>query len=385
MKTNVQESHKKLFIDSKIYQEKLINVSAYALAVSSTNLPVLYYPNNFPDWESFEKTFIELKGSTGQWQSNILDKLLNVPKQIGDTNTDIQENLKNALNLAVLLTNPDLSPDVKKSIAGTLKIYLMLIQGLIKVSDASVSNLITSLTNYKTDMSSQSKTLMGLANKTLYAKDVNEKKVKELNEEIEKLKDRVIALSWSIAGLAVADAALITITGLAIASGPFGWAVAPFTAIGAAVATYYIVLDSIELVTTKDVIERKYSELNNVSKDVVTLIQTANQFETLSNNAVVSSEQLQGIIEAWRDVENLIIKALESCEDANNDLSDEKFIAVVSDIQSVSDFWNSACEATKPLQIQIKIENDVMLVVGMSEDEVSKTLKKGEPVRLAKV
>ena len=149
MSEKVLRINKKVQIAAEEYRNQLALVTVYATAVYNTNLPLLNYPDNFPNWAEFSEQFLKVKLEVGKWTSEVLLTLIEVPRRITAINELVQDNLHDSCTLADQVMDTKMSYEDRKSAARSLSTRLGFIQMDIKSARRGVVRLLSSVEDYK--------------------------------------------------------------------------------------------------------------------------------------------------------------------------------------------------------------------------------------------
>jgi len=367
----------KISIDE--YKAKLYDVSQYAWGVQQLSLPILFVPDLFPKWDEFQKTFYKTKESAQQWGDKVYIPLIETPNYICGQNEEIVSLLKRANTYAKDLNNPEISDNEKKDITLQMRRRLEDTLYVLGSTEKKVNNIITDMSNYNGSLKKQAAQLAILAAQSTVGAEVDKKAIKEINKKIEYLKEDVDRLTNQliIDGVLVAGSIGFAIIG-GLAGGA-GWIIAIGWGIVAIVGIARIVLDAGTLVAEKAAITALGKALKPISKDSVTLEQTANTFLDLVTKAENAKISLTQIINVWTDIKEPIKQAIEDCITAENDLSQKAYSELSKDIVNIYEEWNKVLDQVKPLTTDMEfIEAD--LEIGMSNEEIEKALAEAQKI-----
>lgn len=363
------------------YKAKLYDVSQYAWGVQQLSLPILFVPDLFPKWDEFQKTFYKTKESAQQWGDNVYIPLIETPNYICGQNEEIVSLLKRANTYAKDLNNPEISDNEKKDITLQLRRRLEDTLYVLGNTEKKVNNIITDMSNYNGSLKKQATQLAILAAQSTIGAEADKKAIKEINTKIKDLKEDVDKLTNQliIDGVLVAGSIGFAIIG-GLAGGA-GWIIAISWGIVAIVGIARIILDAGTLVAKKTEIKALGKALKPISKDSVTLEQTANTFLDLVTKAENAKISLTQIINVWTDIKEPIKQAIEDCITTENDLSQKAYSELSKDIANIYEEWNKVLDQVKPLATDMEfIEAD--LEIGMSNEEIEKVLVEAQKIPL---
>jgi hypothetical protein len=197
------------------------------------------------------------------------------------------------------------------------------------------------------------------------------------------MNSEISSLTAAIVGLAIADAAALTLSVVAVAvAGPFGAVTWIFTGAAIAAATAYIVIDSLKIKSLQAEISQTQKAMDDYTADIAALQLTSNTFANLSKQASAVEANLQYILTVWQSLnEDLREMALEM-KDADSKYSSEDWEAIKADFQVAINLWNSFIGQVRIYKISDISGNTCRLTPGMSQQEVDKAVKAGAKVSL---
>ena len=358
------------------YTENFLAVCGYVAAVNKTGLPTLKYP--VPAWDEFSTALVEAKAAALEWTNNIAANLKALPHDILQKNENMMDLFDEAIQLCAKLTeNP--RPSRISELNDTIEDLLQVIDSIQK----NLANTLNLLTEYHSSLPEQAKKLQSLADKSLEAKEVDDKKVEELRTLISQANSEISSLSAAIAGLGIAIASSVFISVVAIAAaGPLGGLSFIFTGAVIGVSVAYIAIDSTKIKNLKEQIRTTQASMDEYTQDISTLKLLADGFNNLSEQAIKMEECIQFIISAWDAMRDDIQAIKSEIEHSKDLLTEQEWADMQKDFEEATTLWKQFIEKAKLYDLSEVKACNCKLELGMSEEEVKNEVEKSDTIDL---
>lgn len=358
------------------YKENVIGVNGLMTSVLSSKLPSLStYP---PDWQDFTNAYVQATSDALFWTNNVMARLLDVPDEVKSYNPIISQLLQDAAQQAnTLLTDPG-----NTQVLDMLKNDLAGVSSQLNLVGTFISGALQNIQKFKDKLPDMATQLQVIANKSTADANADQKQIDELNAQIAQLNADIKSLTAAIVGLAIADAAALTLGTLAtVIAWPVGAVTWLFLAPAIAVATTYIALDAIKIKNDQSAISALQGQITGITADVAVLHTLATNYAEMAHQTEVIEGNMQAILAAWQTLEDDINAAITDIHTASADAGSTNFQAVVTDVHDAIAEWNSAYTQAGNLALDLKV-NDAQLQVGMSADEVQAATAKGRTINI---
>jgi hypothetical protein len=379
--TQVLQSRQKRLNDVETaYKLNVVTVHTLFHGVTLSSLPAL---RKVPSgWDKFTATFDEAKNDAGGWESKILHRLENIPKDIMSYKKDIADGLTASFNAAGILEQNPSNKIARKLLQDDLQI----VSDSLGLISGSISSLLTEMDKFSTNFPEFAKDLQDIATESAADVKADQTKIDQLNAAITALNDEITDLAIQIAIAGLADLAAITVGAISLFAGwplgAIGWGIIGLVVAG---TTAIIALDSIKIVEDKKKIEADQSQLTDFTADVAVLSVFATQYKQFADAVDAMKKAYTAIRIEWLALENDMNGAVKDITDAMaNEGSGGKaadYAAIKTDLTSAAKLWDDTCTIADTLIIKIEI-NDAKLTIGMSEEEVKKALSGGNVITL---
>ncbi len=350
------------------YITKVILVNAYALSVSATNLPAL--KRKPAHWEEYVKSYEAVQSMTTDWVELVYKKLDHTPKEVIQCADSLSSTFDSAITQCdILIEDPGYERAIRK-ICLDIKFSISEITEL----NAMLQRLSATIEQFQGKMIPASENLKRLADLAEKDSKVDQKKVDELNRDINALRDEVNKCIGALVGLGIADAASVTLGILTMMVGPVAWL---FFGACVAVSSTFIVINAQRIQSLKDSIEWKAREADALSLDVVMLNKTAEDFKKFADEAKEIEKALLQIQSEW----NLISKELQEVHDAldtaHGDFTAEDWESARSDFVKAKSCDKGLREHAKKLELPTAKGNTAKIDIGMDQKQIRDALAKG--------
>lgn len=364
--------------DVVTYQTDVMEVCAYANALYNVALPTDLHV----DW--YEEYALKLRGvrsDVADWEL-LYQRLFDVPRQILNTSATMKDELNAALaDARALKERPDdaLRLAMFRNRLGSME---MATTGFA----SNARHLATELNAYMERLKGHVVVFEGIVKRADSSVADKEAEIKELNQAIDRLRDRVRSNGVGVAVAAVATAAgvVIGIVAVVLAPATSGGSLTLLIPAAAIVAGggVAIGLTAHELIEANKEIGRKSDQVGVNASAVVQLGQVTRTFEDFvqQNQRVHQAlERMQARWNALGDVLRATLGDLERAEPGDKPDWD----AIVEELKHAQGDWQSVDALARDLKlVEIrKITDPGSLKVGMTADEVLKVVaREARPV-----
>lgn len=358
------------------YAKKLIEVNQFMIGILKSEIPAVYpAPAHLSEYAEQLKT---AQASALRWNSTINSRLLSVPKDSIENLNNLKELFEKAVQDAKDLQSDPQSDYLRKQLANKVKQSKRGIEDII----SEVEDLINKLDLFHSDMPKQAEALKAISKLMLQDSAADSKKVKELQDAINKMNREIDSLTAAIIGLGIADGAALVLSGLALLAGPVGMVTWIFTGAAIAVATTYIVLDAIQISALKDSINAKAKEIGDYNTAIAVLNTQADTYQKFADTTIALQENLKYMIVEWK-------KIVTGLEEVEKEIETASAAYDKNDWKSVEEDFTKArekCELiTGPIQ-NLDISNmqgsNAKIEIGMSPAEVKKRMDNSNTVSI---
>lgn len=233
------------------------------------------------------------------------------------------------------------------------------------------------------DVQAISENLEIIVQQLMKGEDVDQDRIEQLNEDIEKMEQEIDALEASIAGFAVVDA--VSLAGLIIGVVVIPTAIAKIACglvfgIAVGLSSVYIHLDLAKINACKDQIEFDMEQLTMYEQDIATIQQLERQFNGFLDNIENLESALDTINTAWgtlaQDSEDMVsdIKA------AADDLKTEEWEAMKNELNEVISVCEEFDEHIKVVKVGDATVTTAQILFGMSAEEIEAAVNAAEKI-----
>ncbi len=301
--------------------------------------------------------------------TNLLDlttnRLKNLPKIEIDSLTDIQEDLRFAIDrVAELEKDPSKTSEIHKmeiaidSATASIKYLINKTKSLLEYMDVCTS-----------DVDKQSDSLLNIANLMLTDKDIDQEKIKKLNATVKELRTQINTKTGIAVAMGIASGALIGLGVFAVkAAGPAGYFVWIFVAAGVAVAGAYMALNIVEINKLKAQLQIDLNDVDGYTFAVNALVEHAKEYKSLAESSKSMKDKLNVLISEWEKILNGF-NAIKSELDNASKWESQTWSLVKSELQRAVDKDKMLCEQLEKLKLSDILIIKQPLEVGMSAEE----------------
>lgn len=197
--------------------------------------------------------------------------------------------------------------------------------------------------------------LKQIADMALADKEVDERKIKQLEADIKAAKNEVSMLAAEIAAASVGIVASVAISVLTFFISPIGGAIVTvFLGIPIAVGATVIALDSMKIQGLNQEIKMNSESLSRYEADILQLEMMADEFSEMSEQAKLLKDNLRFIYDIWADLYN-------DLKEVDDEVLQAYDMGIDSNIPHTSGEWRALQEAME------QAKNDFILFVEKSQ------------------
>lgn len=373
-----------LSVTNEEYRKSLQEIECYQTQlVKDCTIPDLNFSSEY--LEKVRECYKEIKSILDRWVINIYNVLKEYPTNLEIVVVSTKKNLTNAMNNISYL----LEKGYNDVVAQNLKISMDIIDKNVTSTAKKCEALYTSITHYADkEVLEVGKNLNEMIELLAKNEEVDNQKVKELNDAIHELKKDIAENAIAIGGFLAADAILIgSVVLIGVLGTPLaGVMSAVVFAVPVIVATTYIVLDSIKIDTDRKLVEAKQEKLNLYESDLVLMKECEETYQNYVTKTQDISSQFSKVSEAWNDIckdvssiKEAVEKALEDMA-AGKDTGRETLLEIQKEVQTALDVTQDLEEKVKGVKINEPSVSLANVMPGMSQSELEETLTKAKSV-----
>ncbi|WP_320053752.1 hypothetical protein [uncultured Acetobacteroides sp.] len=359
------------------YIQNYVQVCNYVSSVNKSELPVL---RKAPaHWDEYQKSLIDAKAASIKWVNEIAANLKELPTELMDSNEDVLDLFQKAIDhcdkLIIDPTDEFARKKLKQDINNSLE----------EIHDLSqkIERVIQRMSEFRDTLPQQAANLQHIADLAMQDEKVDKDKIEELQKKIGEIKSEISSLTGAIVGLSIALGASIILSVVAVAvAGPIGMLTWIFTGAAAAVATTYIVIDSIKLNTLKQEVKALQHDMDDYTADVATLQVVAKTFQELAEQAIAVEDNMKYILDIWKALDYDLTQISKEIEKSGEKYSSQDWAGVKTGFQNATTLWKQFQEEVKLCSLEEMSGNTAKLDIGMSSEEVKQQLDAGKNVEL---
>jgi FtsZ-binding cell division protein ZapB len=361
------------------YVQNYIAICNYAMAASKSELPVLLRPPAY--WEDYVKNLVGAKTAVQKWIERLMPSLIGLPQSLyvdeDNANKIVLDLFHHAIDTCdALIKKP--SSDLKDGLCAKINNSINNMQLLI----LEINGLVSGLESFNnTLLIEQAEKLQKIADLVKEDEKADNDKIQRLKDAIDEMKSEIKSLTAAIVGLAVADGAALVLSVIALSTG-VGAIALIFTGAAIAVATTYIVIDSMKIKDLNAKIDEKRDELDDYSKDVSALVLTSQNFTELAEQANRIKTNLQSILNVWQSLDEDLKEVNAEIESSKIPYNSEDWQGVKQDFQEATTLWNTFIDHARVCEIPAISGNTCQLKPGMSSQEIDNAVKAGTNLSL---
>lgn len=344
-----------------VYKSNVVMVNSLISSVLDSKLPTLTLPPN--NWSEFCKTYIEAQSDALVWVNQVVARLDNVPQDVQSYHQDITNLFDDAISMVKCMVN---NPERRSIYVSLLNQDLTIIDNKLNMVFGFVKGTVDALVNFKNILPEMAQRLQNLADLASQEEKVDQQKIAELKKAIDELNNDIRGLTASIVGLGIADAAAISLGTLAtIVAFPIGSVVWLFCAPAIAVATTFIILDSLKIKEDKAKIEASQREMDQRTQDVSTLHLLAQNYSELAKSAESVQDNLEQILDNWSELTGDFSESIKNVQEAALDAKNCNDNEIINDLTLANSCWQQAYKDAGSLTIKLN-HSDAVIEIGMS-------------------
>ena len=351
------------------YVKNYLAVCAYVSAVNKSGLPALLNPP--AQWDAYQKNLILAKEASLEWVNTIAGRLGKLPDYIIEGNEVVLNLFNDGIAQSIDLITDPTDDYAKNKLQKDIEHSTREINDVIKM----IGNVLVLLETYNNTLPEQAKNLQAIADLALQDEKADKAKITALLQDIKDMKDEISSLTAAIVGLAIADAAAITLSVVAVAAaGPLGLFACIFTGAIVGVATTFIALDGIKITALKNSIEEKQKSIDNYTADVATLQILSKTFSDLAQQSKVIEDNVRYILTVWQTLSGDLAKIKTELDSASTEYSDEKWASIKADFEEALTLWNTFIQQVNIYSLDNIQGNSAQLQLGMNMQDVENAL-----------
>lgn len=372
----IRERATPLAVAQNTYKQNVVLVNTLMTSVLTSNLPALHETPK--DWGEFAQALENAKSGALEWVNGVMARLLSVPDTVRGYNGVVQQLLTSASTQAeALIANPT-DTAAREILLQNLDDML----SQITLVRTFVEGALDHVRKFKDTLPALAQNLIGLSQKAIADAKADEKKIQELQSDIDQLQNDIQELTKAIVALGIVDGLTITLGVVAtIAAWPLGASVWFVLGPAVIVATTMIALDAARIKADKEKIAQDQQRITGLTADVATLHVLAQNFQQMANKATSLETNLSQILAEWQKLEDDVKAAIGNLQAAITDAHKPDYQAVKTDIDDAKEEWDAAMAQAGALHLDLNV-NPAQLELGMSESEVREALGKKEAVPL---
>ncbi len=361
---------------STTYQTNVCVVNTYVNNVMSSTLPTV--PVQPTDWASYVTAWEQANTIALQWVNTCMARLLEVPQDVQNYNSNITALLQDAITQTnALIANPN---NVAAKIA--LQNDLTVLPQQLQLVENFVSGAINALQGFQDQLPNMAAELTRISNLAIADNKADQAQIQDLQNKIQQLQSDIDSLTAAIIVLSLADGVALTL-GIVASIVAFPVGLLTWFALGPAVAiaTTYIALDAIQLKADKDLIDKDQQSMDNLTASCSVLAIMSTTYSNLASQSQTIQTALQSVLAEWQILSSDIAVAVTDIQTALTDDNAANYQAVLADLQGAQTEWTAAYGQAGGLILNLQV-NTAPLQIGMSQDQVQSALAGGQTLDL---
>ncbi|MCC8044088.1 MAG: HBL/NHE enterotoxin family protein [Clostridiales bacterium] len=328
------------------YSQMVDWVTAYCAAVR--NLPAVTLKNP-ADWYTadFIRKYASCKAHTSQWTDNgILMKLIAIPQNIVNYDAMYQLYSQQIVVFAqTIISNP--GSEIAKEAQKQLKLYLDSLRRSVQLYQGEIQEVQESLARFKGDVGSYKSFFEKLYQDSLDTKKADEELLEQYQAQIDTLQSDLKKWSDVQKGMYIAMGVEALIVPVSLGCGPFGFLVGLILGMG-------MIAEGITAVVANEKIQedaRKLAELNGMfdsyTLDASVLKELIDRMESLNQTLGHVEESLEGINQAWKQLEDNISQVLAALGKVDEVEEKELYKELIDLLKEADEEWALVVQAAK--------------------------------------
>ena len=355
----------------KKYKESVIAVNTQMAGVISSSLPVLL--QNPPDWNNYQTAYLAAKGDALDWTNNVLARLLNVPQEVQNYNAVVTAAFADAITqVNKLIANPNDSI-ARAQLAADLKTIGDPQTGQLQLVKAFIAGAANNIGTFQNKLPGMVTQLQNIADMATKDAGVDQKKIEQLKADVAKMQAEIDRLVGAMVALGIVDATAISLATLAsFIEWPIGalvgWLIA---APVIAIATYYLVIDGMEITNLKAKIGSDAQQMSDLEKSVTALHLLTKQFAGLADTTKAIEADVKNILAAWTNLSSEVSNAIAQILAAIANEATSDFGKIKTELTAAQGEWNSAYQQAGDLVLNLVVkQQSTPLQIGMTPAQV---------------
>lgn len=346
----------------KSYFDAITQMSLSVMEVIQQNMFVTF--NSSPDWydEECKNHLTTLKVHANLWNDSLLPKLISVPQTITSYDTLYKINTEILKTYIFQLSSPSISEEQKLKLEQQI---VTLIGSLLKgvtTQKSLVDSIICEIQDLKKKFNLDKAFAEDLTEKALKQKEVNEQNVKEMNDEISKLRKEIERLNSQYTGGAIGIGASVTVMGIGIAGAAYMPFMCIFAVIGVAglIGSIAAMIHASSSIADKTgrIIEKSQS-MNKAELDAGYCMELANGCRRVADALEAAIVSLHGISQLWGTLQESMQQLIQELNTGNEQAKNRLYDELLNSINESEAEWQSIVSlADEMTSVEIKTDTD---------------------------
>lgn len=359
------------------YTKNVAEVNSYIAGILKSGIPSI---SPVPDhYAEFSKEYMKAQSKAMLWNDIVGKSLLTLPTTVQIRLANLEKLFTEAVKCSEKLIKTPTDSYLKETLSQDIDDSIDGVDFLIEL----VKGLLISLTQYKDDLPEQAKILSNISKLALEDKGIDKTKVAELNKKITEMKNEVSSLTAAIVGLGIADGVAITLGVVALFI-PFGWVATIFLGVAAAVATTYIVLDSLKIKELNKAIKVTAETIGEYNTAVAQLQNLSEDFAKLALTATQVIDNVKYVLAQWNMIRNELEVMQTEIKEASSSYEAEDWASTKKDFEAAQAKSAELIKDVAVLKLDSMLGTTATLEAGMSPDGVAKSMAAGKQMPFVK-
>jgi hypothetical protein len=322
------------------YQNSCATVNQYAYAITNTSLPVLSQPPT--NYATFATEFAPAKAHCLDWTTGIFPTMLSFPGTIVNQAADLF-NLEDTMAsawLTALIADPN--NDAAK--AGLAK-ALTTMQTIVTAQVATASGLMTSMTNFSDNITTDASTLSTLAQQALDAAGQDQTRITTLNGDITSLKNQIstmntlLTLSEIGMGLSIFVGLIGAVCCFIPGAQGLGVGIIIVAVAGEAASITGTVLLNKDIDAANQSIQTDQQLITQLNQDVALLQGVNSQFQWLQTANVAAQQAMQAVVQMWQGLDSELTTMQTDLTTVGKDVTSAQYQQAQTDLTTAAAAW----------------------------------------------
>lgn len=307
-----------------------------------------------------------------------MNRLNSSPSSVQSYGKVISEILADATNNAATLAD---KPDDELALTELQNDLKALSNQMALVSDF-ISVTLGATTNFSKSMPDMAAQLQSIADKAIQASGADQKKLDQLNNDVDQLRDHVNGLTSQITWFKAGISAEVTI-GVGVFSA--GWLIGIIAAlvIAAIIAAEegVIKIDSGVIKADQLKIKDDIIKLQRFEADVAALNLLSANYSRMAGQVSQMESALTEVSQQWSTLQDDVNAAIADINDALSDAQADKYPDVLKDLHQASAAWLAIDSIAGSLAINVNV-SDAKITSDMSQDDVKAAIASSKVVSM---